>query len=332
MRAFGITRYGAPLAETEVPTPRVGNHDVRVRVEAAGVNHLDALIARGEFRQILPYRLPLTLGHDVAGVVEAVGPAVTRFSVGDEVFSRPSDMRIGAFAEQITIAENDVALRPAGLSAAEAAALPLVALTAWQALVERAGVTAGSRVLIHGGSGGFGSIAIQLARHLGAHVATTASAANADWLRGLGADEVVDHRTQSFDDELSDFDLVVDGVGGDNLRRSLRVLRPGGRLISLAGPPDPTFARVQGVNPILRLAIRALSSRVRRRARNLGIDYSFLWMRADGRQLAEIASLVESGALRPVVDRVLPFDETPLALAALEGGGLRGKVVIRMTD
>jgi NADPH:quinone reductase-like Zn-dependent oxidoreductase len=330
MKAFRIDHYKGELRQADAPEPVVGDRDVLVRVRAAGVNQLDAKLAQGEFKALFPYELPLTLGHDVAGVVEAVGSAVTRFSVGDEVFARAADFHIGTFAERIAIAQADGARKPASLTMVEAASLPLVALTAWQALVEKGGLQPGQRVLIHGGAGGLGSIAIQLARHLGAHVATTASGPNAEWLRVLGADEVIDYRSQRFDELLSGYDLVIDGLGGENLERSLRILKPGGRAIGLAGPPDPAFAEQIGLNAGLRLAIRGLSATVRRQARRLGVDYSFLWMRADGARLAEIAALVDAGALHPVVGRVFPFAETPAALAALERGGLRGKVVVEL--
>lgn len=332
MKAFGIDRYKGNVRGADVSEPVVGDRDVLVRVHAAGVNQLDLKLAEGEFKAMLPYDLPLTLGHDVAGVVEAVGSGVTRFTVGDHVFARVADFRIGTFAERIAVGEAELAAQPGAISMVEAASLPLVALTAWQALVERAHVGPGSRVLIHGGSGGFGSIAIQLARHLGAHVATTASGSNAEWLRTLGADEVIDYRTQDFETVLSGYDVVVDGIGGENLEKSLRILRPGGQAIGIAGPPDPAFAQQIGLNAGLRLAITGLSAKVRRHAKQLGVDYSFLFMRADGRQLEEIATLVDAGFLRPVVGRVFPFAETPDALRALEHGGVRGKVVVSMAD
>jgi len=331
MKVFGIDRYKGEVRAAEAVEPRMGERDVLVRVHAASANQLDVKLAEGEFRTLLRYDLPLILGHDLAGVVEAVGAEVTRFAVGDEVFGRPADFRIGTFAERIAVAEADLALKPASLSMVEAAALPLVALTAWQALVERGRIGAGTRMLIHGGSGGFGSIAIQLARHLGAHVATTASGSNTEWLRELGADEVIDYRSQDFEALLSGYDLVVDGIGGKNLEKSLHVLRAGGQAIGIAGPPDPAFARRIGLNPGLRLAVAGLSAKVRRQAKRLGVGYSFLFMHADGRQLEEIAALVDRGSLRPVVGQVFPFSETPAALRALERGGVRGKVVVAMT-
>jgi NADPH:quinone reductase-like Zn-dependent oxidoreductase len=253
---------------------------------------------------------------------------VRRFKPGDEVYGRPDKDRIGTFAERIAVAEDDLALKPASIGFEAAGSLPLVALTAWQALVERGGLRAGQQVLIHAGAGGVGSIAIQLAKHLGATVATTASAANADFVRGLGADVVIDYRSQDFEQMLSGYDLVLDSLGGKNLERSLRVLRKGGKAIGIAGPPDPGFAREMGANPVLRLAVAGLSSGIRRQARRLGVHYEFLFMRASGDQLREITALVDGGAIRPVVGKTVPFDETAEALSALERGGIRGKAVV----
>ena len=328
VRAFAFDDYGKPLHEVDVPEPVVGDHDVLIQVGAAGLNHLDAKIRAGEFKLVLPYSRPLVLGHDVAGTVIEVGGSVRGLEPGDRVFARPRDPRIGTFAERIAVDAADVALAPASVSTVEAASLPLVTLTAWQALVERADLQPGQRVLVHAGAGGVGTVAIQLAKHLGAHVATTASAANADFLRELGADVVVDHRSQDFAEVLSGYDLVLDSLGGENLARSLRVLRPGGLAIGIQGPPDPAYARAAGLNPFLRLAIAGLSRSIRARAKKLGVAYEFLFMRADGDQLREIAALVDAGAIRPVVGSVRPFAETPQALAALGTAGLRGKAVV----
>jgi NADPH:quinone reductase-like Zn-dependent oxidoreductase len=328
MRAFIIDGYKGTPHEADLPEPGVGDHDVLVRVVAAGVNELDEKIRTGEFRQILPKRFPLTLGHDLAGTVIRVGSKVTAFAPGDLVYSRPRDARMGTFAEVIAIDESDVALAPTSISAVEAASLPLVALTAWQVLVERGDVRPGQKVRIHGGSGGVGTIAIQLAKHLGAHVATTVSAANADFVRGLGADEVIDYRTQSFEDVLQGYDLVLDIRGGENLERSLRVLKPGGKAIGISGPPDPAFAERAGLNPALRLAIAGMSLKIRKQARKLGVSYEFLFMHSSGDQLRRIAALVEQGALRPVIGEVLAFDDTPQALADIRSRRTRGKAVI----
>ncbi|MEY9837998.1 NADP-dependent oxidoreductase [Streptacidiphilus sp. EB103A] len=328
MRAFVVTKYKEPLQEADVPEPTVGEHDVLVRVEAAGLNPLDEKIRAGEFKQILPYKLPLILGNDVAGTVIGVGTAVRDFKPGDEVYARPDQDRIGTFAERIAVAETDLALKPASISMEEAGSLPLAALTAWQALVERAKVRPGQKVLIHAGAGGVGSIAIQLAAHLGASVATTASGSNAHFVRALGADTVIDYRTQDFEQFLTGYDLVLDSLGGQNLEKSLRVLKPGGKAIGIAGPPDPAFAREAGLNPPLRLAVAGLSRKIRKQAKKLGVTYEFLLMRASGDQLRQITTLIDQGVLRPVVGKVVGFDQTPQALQSLSQGGIRGKAVI----
>ncbi|THV37081.1 NADP-dependent oxidoreductase [Glycomyces buryatensis] len=328
MKAFVVNKYKDPLELADVPEPVVGERDVLVQVQAAGLNPLDEKLRIGEFKTILPYQLPLVLGNDVAGTVIGVGSKVRGFRPGDEVYARPNEDRIGTFAERIAVAEDDLALKPRSVTMEEAGSLPLVALTAWQALVEKGHVRAGQKVLVHAGAGGVGSIAIQLAKHLGATVATTASAANADFVRELGADIVIDYRTQDFEQLLGGYDLVLDSLGGENLEKSLRVLKPGGKAISIAGPPDAAVARQLGANPVVRLAITAMSAGIRRRARKLGVTYEFLFMRASGAQLGEITALIDSGALRPIVGKTASFDQLPEALEALERGGIRGKVVI----
>ncbi|MEV7605113.1 NADP-dependent oxidoreductase [Paenarthrobacter sp. NPDC089322] len=328
MRALVINQYKQPLQEVDVREPVVGDHDVLVQVKAAGLNQLDEKIRLGEFKQILPYKLPLILGNELAGVVVQVGRKVRSFKVGDEVFARPDKDRIGTFAERIAVAEADLAIKPASISMEEAGSLPLVALTAWQALVESGGVGPGQRVLIHAGAGGVGSLAIQLAKYLGATVATTVSAGNEDFVRALGADVVVDYRAEDFAEILRDYDLVLDSLGGENLERSLRVLKPGGKAIGISGPPDPGFARQLGGNAVLRGVMTLLSAGIRRKARRLGVTYEFLFMRASGSQLGEIAALIDAGEIRPVVGRVVPFGQTPDILAALDKGGVRGKTVV----
>ncbi len=338
MKAFTVERYGdsAGVRASDVPEPHLGDNDALVEIHAASVNPIDLKIAEGDFKAILPYRVPFVLGDDLAGVVVAVGQGMSRFAVGDEVFALPNKNRIGTFTERIAVAEADLALKPASISMAEAGSLPLVALTAWQALVERGNVQPGQKVLIHAGAGGVGSLAIQLAKHLGATVATTASGSNADFVRELGADTVIDYRTQDFEQVLSGedsgndlgYDLVLDSLGGTNLQKSLRVLKPGGLAIGIAGPPDPAFGREAGLNPVLRLAIAGLSGKVRRQAKKLGVRYEFLFARASGDQLGRIATLVDQGVLRPVVGKVFGFDQTPQALRSLSNGGVRGKTVI----
>jgi NADPH:quinone reductase-like Zn-dependent oxidoreductase len=332
MRAFILDRYGSrsTLRAGEVADPRVAEDEVLVQVHAAGVNLLDSKIRSGAFKLILPYRVPLILGHDVAGVVVRVGARVRHFKPGDEVYARPADHRIGTFAELISIKEEDLALKPRSLTMEEAASIPLVGLTAWQALVERGQLQRGQKVFIQAGSGGVGTFAIQLAKHLGAVVATTTSAANIDLVRGLGADIVVDYKKDDLEAKLSDYDLVLHSQDGAALVKSLRVLRAGGRLISISGPPDPTFAEEIGAPWFVRLFTRLLSRGVRRRAERLNTTFSFLFMKANGGQLRQIAALIDAGHVRPVVDKIFPFQSTNEALAHVETGRARGKVVVKV--
>jgi NADPH:quinone reductase-like Zn-dependent oxidoreductase len=331
MKAFAIDSYRAALRPRDLPDPVAGPGEVVVAIAAASVNPLDVKLREGAFKLVLPYSMPLVLGHDLAGTVIAVGPATRRFKVGDEVFGRAGTKHIGSFAERIAVAEADLAFKPATLSMAEAAALPLVSLTAWQVLVERARLRPGQRVLVHAGSGGVGTVAIQLARHLGAQVATTVGPDNLVLAKELGAHVIIDYRNETFEQRLSDYDVVLDTLGGDVLHKSLGVLKAGGKLISISGPPDASFARQIGAGFLIRQLLPLASLKVRLDAKRRGVDYSFLFMRADGSQLAEIAKLVDAGAIRPVIDQVFAFDESPAALARVASGRARGKVVIRVS-
>ena len=322
----GALRFG------ETPEPQLRDRDVMVQVHAAGVNPLDSKIRDGEFKLILPYRLPLILGNDVAGVVARVGAKVRRFKPGDEVYARPDKDRIGTFAEFIAMDEADVALKPRNLTMEEAASIPLVALTAWQALVERAQLKRGQKVLIHAGSGGLGTIAIQLAKHLGATVATTTSTANIDLVKSLGADIVIDYKRDDFETNLSGYDVVLNSLGKDTLEKSLSVLKPGGKLISVSGPPDAAFAKANHSNWPLQQVMRLLSFSIRNKARSRRVTYSFLFMRANGEQLSRITPLIEVAVIRPVIDRVFPFEATNEALAYVEGGRSKGKVVVKVAE
>ncbi|MCD7442221.1 NADP-dependent oxidoreductase [Streptomyces lincolnensis] len=330
MKAFVVEKYGKDgVRAAEVAEPTVGDRDVLVRVGAASVNPLDKMVRNGEFKQLLKYKRPFVLGHDVAGVVTRVGSAVRGFEVGDEVYARPRDLRIGGFAEYIAIDADDVAPKPASLSLEEAAAVPLVALTAWQILVERAHVQPGQKVLVHAGAGGLGSTVIQLAKHLGATVATTANTRSEELVRSLGADVVVDYTKEDFSQVLSGYDLVLDSLGGANLEKSLTVLKPGGLAISVVGPPDAGFAEQLGAPSVLGLVMNTLSRKIRKQAKALGVRYQFLFMQANGSQLRELGALYDSGKLRPVIDSTFPFDQTLEATAYVEQGRTKaGKVVV----
>jgi NADPH:quinone reductase-like Zn-dependent oxidoreductase len=266
----------------------------------------------------------------VAGVVVRVGPKVRGFKPGDEVYARPQQDRIGTFAERIAMHESDVALKPTNLTMEEATSIPLVGLTAWQVLVERAQLKKGQKVLIHAGSGGVGTFAIQLAKHLGATVATTTSTANVDLVKSLGADVVVDYKKEDFTKVITGYDVVLNSLGKDTLEKSLVVLKPGGKLISISGPPDPAFAKESGLNWLLQQVMRLLSFGIRRKAKLHSVSYGFLFMRANGAQLNKITALIESGVVRPVVDRIFPFLATNEAMHYLAMGRAKGKVVIKM--
>jgi NADPH:quinone reductase-like Zn-dependent oxidoreductase len=332
MKAFIINRYGKKetLKLTETAEPVLKESDVLVRIHSAGVNQLDSKIRDGEFKMILPYKTPFILGHDVAGVVTRVGSKVRRFKVGDEVYARPADHRIGTFAEFIAINENDAAIKPEELTMEEAASIPLVGLTAWQALIEKANLKKGQKVFIQAGSGGVGTFAIQLAKHLGATVATTTSAANFELVKSLGADIVIDYKKDDFETMLHDYDVVLNSQDQKTLEKSLRVLKPGGKLISISGPPDPDFAKEIGLSWVLKLILRLLSFGVRKKAKRLHVSYSFLFMRASGDQLNEITPLINSGVIRPVIDKIFPFEATDEAMAYVESGRAKGKVVVKV--
>lgn len=331
MKAFLINKYtkgGLQLAETPIPT--IKDNEILVEIHSAGLNVLDSKIKTGEFKLLLPYKFPLVLGHDVAGVVTKIGSKVSKFKVGDEVYARPSDFHIGTFAEFIAIPEDDVAIKPKNISMEEVASIPLVGLTAWQALIEIGNLKRGQKVFIQAGSGGVGTFAIQLAKHLGATVATTTSSANIDLVKSLGADVVIDYKKDDFEKVLKDYDVVLNSQDAKTLEKSLRILKSGGKLISISGPPTPDFAKQMGASWFVKLVMKFLSSGVRKKAKKLNIDYSFLLMRAEGKQLSEITNLIEAGKIRPVIDKVFPFEQTNEALVYVENGRAKGKVVIEV--
>ena len=330
MKAFIVDRYGSDARIGEMPEPELRADNVMVEIHATSLNPLDLKLRDGEFKLILPYRLPLILGNDVAGVVVRAGSRVRRFKPGDEVYARPHQDRIGTFAEFIAMNEADVAMKPKNLTMEEAASIPLVGLTAWQALIERADLRKGQKVLIHAGSGGVGTLAIQLAKHLGATVATTTSTANVDLVQNLGADIVIDYKKEDFEKVLDGYDVVLNSLGEATLEKSLRVLKPGGKLISISGPPDPNFAKDNGLNWFLQQVMRFLSFSIRKKAKRQRVSYSFLFMRANGEQLSEITSLIESGIVRPVIDRVFQFNSIHEAMTSLEQRRAKGKIVVKV--
>jgi NADPH:quinone reductase-like Zn-dependent oxidoreductase len=333
MKAAVIDRYGRNdlVKVADVAVPGTGPLDLLVQVHAASVNPLDVKTRNGELKTLLKYRFPLVLGNDLSGVVADVGAQVTRFKKGDAVYARLDTDRIGAFAEFAVVREGAAALKPANVTFEEAASLPLVALTAWQALVEIGKLGANQRVLVHAGSGGVGSVAIQLARHLGARVFTTVGRRNVELVKRLGADVAIDYRSERFEDVAKNCDVVLDSAGGATLVRSFECVKPGGVVVSIGGTPSAAFARRWGLNPLIVLAIRLMSRKAMAAARRHNARYEYLFMRADGGQLREITRLVEGGVIRPLVDKVFPLEQVRDALAYSESGRAAGKVVVTVT-
>lgn len=334
MKALLLKRYGPyePTAFADIARPTPKPDELLVQVYAAGLNPVDNMILKGMFKPILPYRLPITLGSDLAGVVVEVGSCVTRFKVGDAVFANTFDRGDGAFAEFTRVPEALAAPKPANLSFVEAASVPMVGLTSWQALKLRTNLQPGQKVFIPAGAGGIGTFAIQLAKHLGAKVGTTTSTGNVELVRSLGADEVIDYKREKFENVLRNYDAVLGTLKGDELEKALRVIKPGSTVISLVGPPDAAFARARGMNGLMQFVFGMLSRSIISKAKKRGAEYSFFFATPDGGQLAHIGELLTAGVLRPVIDKVFLFAEIKTALAYLDQGRAKGKVVVQMVN
>jgi NADPH:quinone reductase-like Zn-dependent oxidoreductase len=334
MKALILKRYGGlnQVALADVLRPTIKPDEILVQVHAAGLNPIDYMIPKGAFKPILRFQLPAVMGSDLAGVVVEVGSRVTRFKPGDAIFASIFDLPGGALAEYAAVPESAAALKPANLDFVQAASIPMVGLTSWQALKERMQLKPGQQVFIPAGSGGIGTFAIQLAKHLGAKVGTTTSTANVELVRSLGADEVIDYKKQEFEEVLRDYDAVLGTTRGDALEKSLRILKPASSVVSLIGPPDAAFARARGMNAFMTFIVGLLSRKIIRLARKRDAAYSFLFVRPDGGQLAQIGELLEASRIRPVIDQVFPFEQAKEGLAYLEKGHARGKVVVQMVS
>jgi NADPH:quinone reductase-like Zn-dependent oxidoreductase len=332
MKALTFKRYGKSpeIGLTDLPRPTLKADELLVQVHAAGLNPIDNLIPSGKFKPVLHFQLPATLGSDLAGVVTEVGSQVTRFKPGDAVFASIFDLGTGSIAEFAVVPEHAAALKPANLDFVQAASIPMVGLTSWQALQERAHLQAGQKIFIPAGSGGIGTFAIQLAKHLGAQVATTTSTGNVERVRALGADEVLDYKKQAFECVLRDYDAVLGTVKGDVLEKSLAILKPGGQIVSLIGPLDAAFARAKRLNFFFAFVFGLMSRKIMRLAQQRGVTYSFLFVHPDGAQLGQIGQLLETGRIQPVIDQVFAFEQAKEALAYLAQGHARGKVVVQI--
>ncbi|MEX3858208.1 MULTISPECIES: NADP-dependent oxidoreductase [Paraburkholderia] len=332
MQALTFKRYGrSPEIEfADVPRPTLKADELLVQVHAAGLNPIDNMIPAGTFKPVLKFELPATLGSDIAGVVVEVGSRVTRFKAGDAVFASLFDLGRGSIAEFAAVPESVAAPKPAKLDFVQAASVPMVGLTSWQALKERANVRSGQKVFIPAGSGGIGTFAIQLAKYLGAKVGTTTSTGNVPLVTTLGADEVVDYKKENFEKVLRGYDVVLGTLRGDAIEKAIGILKPGSKVVSLIGPLDAAFARARRLNFFLTFVFGLMSRKIMRLARKRDVTYSFLFVRPDGAQLAEIGGLLESEHIRPVIDRVFSFEQAKEALEYLAQGRAKGKVVVKI--
>jgi NADPH:quinone reductase-like Zn-dependent oxidoreductase len=332
MKALILKRYGGAknVEFADLPQPTIKPDEILVQVYAAGLNPIDNMIPTGSFKPIVKLQLPATMGSDLAGVVVEVGSRVTRFKVGDAVFASTFDLGVGALAEYAAVPEHAAALKPENLDFVQAASIPMVGLTSWQAFVERAKLQSGQKVFVPAGAGGIGTFAIQLAKLLGAKVATTTSTANVEFVRKLGADEVIDYKKQQFEEQLRDYDVVLGTLRGGELEKSLQVVRPGSQIVSLIGPPDAAFAQQRGMNFLMKLVFGLLSGKIIRKTKQREASYSFLFVHPDGQQLAKIGAHLAASRLHPVVERVFPFAQAKDGLAYLEQGRAKGKVVVQL--
>lgn len=331
MRAMVIDRYGkVPMHLVEMPTPEIGEYEVLAEIHAASINPVDFKIRDGKVKLLVKYKMPLILGNDFSGVVARVGTKVTRFKVGDEIYARPRKSKIGTFAEYIAIHEDDIALKPKNLSFEEAASIPLVGLTSYQALTDILQLQKGQKILIHAGAGGVGTFAIQLAKLMGATVATTASEAGANLVKSLGADEIINYKTEKFEEILKNYDAVFDTLGGEILEKSFEVVKNGGKIVSVSGLPNARFGKEYGSGFFKTLLFSAASNKLTALEKKHNVQYTFLFMKPSGEQLRIIANFIETRKIKPIIDRVFPFEDAQKAMEYAESGRAKGKIILKI--
>ena len=334
MQAIVMTGYGGEdvVQVRDMPKPKIRDDEVLVEVYSVGVNPIDIKLRKGEMKPLLTYKLPIIIGADLAGKVLEVGSKVTRFKKGDEVYTSLSTSKMGAFAEYVAVKEQDLSLKPENLTFDEAASLPMVALTGYQALHDVAKVKPGQKVFVEAGSGGLGTFAIQLAKALGAEVATTTSAENVEWVRKLGADRVINYQKEKFNEVISNYDVVFHSVDREPTTRGFNILKPGGHLLSVVGPPDFKFAKRLGLNIFMQMVCSILGWKVTKLSKKTGAHYTFIFVVPSGKQLNEIKNLVENTKIKPVVDRVFPMEQMKEAFAYVALGRTKGKVVLNVRN
>lgn len=331
MKAMVIDKYGkVPMRMAEVPTPEINENEVLAEIHAASINPIDFKIRDGKVKMLLKYEMPLILGNDFSGVIVKVGSKVTHFKVGDEIYARPRKNKIGTFAEYIAIHEDDIALKPKNLSFEEAASIPLVGLTSYQALHDIMNLQKDQKILIHAGSGGVGTFAIQLAKIMGATVATTASEAGANLVKSLGVDKIINYKTERFEDILTNYDAVFDTIGGTTLEKSFNIIKSGGNIVSVSGMPNARFGKEFGSGFFKTLLFSLASRKLTTLEKNHNAQYSFLFMKPSGDQLRTIANYIEAGKIKPVIDRVFPFEDAQKAMEYSEAGRAKGKIIVKI--
>ncbi|MFH5780042.1 NADP-dependent oxidoreductase [Bacillus sp. Gen3] len=331
MRAMVIDRYGKfPMRLAEMPTPEIGEYEVLAEIHAASINPIDFKLRDGKVKLLVKYKMPLILGNDFSGVVAKIGAKVTRFKVGDEIYGRPRKSKIGTFAEYIAIHEDDIALKPKNLSFEEAASIPLVGLTSYQALTDILQLQKGQKILIQAGAGGVGTFAIQLAKLMGATVATTASEAGANLVKSLGADEIINYKTEKFEEILKNYDAVFDTLGGEILEKSFEVIKSGGKIVSVSGLPNARFGKEYGSGFFKTMLFSMASHKLTALEKKYNVQYTFLFMKPSGEQLRIIANFIETGKIKPIIDRVFPFKDAQKAMEYAESGRAKGKIILKI--
>ncbi len=332
MKAMVIEKYGknSPLIMSEQPIPDIGEHDVLVEIHAASLNPIDFKIKEGKVKLLLKYEFPLILGNDFSGIVVKVGNRVSAFKPGDEVYGRPRKSRIGTLAEYIAVHEEDISLKPQNLSFEEAASIPLVGLTTYQAFTDILHLQKGQKILIHAGSGGVGTFAIQLAKLIGVFVATTASDKGYDLVQSLGADLIINYKKENFEEMLTEYDAVFDTLGGATLEKSFRILKPGGQIVSVSGVPNARFGQEAKLGGMKTAILSIVSRKITALEKKNQARYHFLFMKPSGAQLRVLKEFIEEGHIKPVIDKVYSLKDTEQAFKYLEGGRAKGKVVIKI--
>ncbi|MGN7232903.1 NADP-dependent oxidoreductase [Priestia megaterium] len=331
MRAMVIDRYGkVPMHLAEMPTPEIGEYEVLAEIHAASINPIDFKIRDGKVKLLVKYKMPLILGNDFSGVVAKVGAKVTRFKAGDEIYARPRKSKIGTFAEYIAIHEDDIALKPKNLNFEEAASIPLVGLTSYQALTDILQLKKGQKILIQAGAGGIGTFAIQLAKLMGATVATTASEAGANLVKSLGADEIINYKTEKFEEILKNYDAVFDTLGGEILEKSFGIIKDGGKLVSVSGLPNARFGKEYGSGFFKTLLFSAASHKLTGLEKKHNVQYTFLFMKPSGEQLRIIANFIETGKIKPIIDKVFSFKDAQKAMEYAESRRAKGKIILKI--